>query len=42
MAGRVGNRWTSRDHPNYSIIKIGQNTEKPSANAGWKIFKRVK
>ena len=23
--GRVGHRRTSRDHPNYSIIKIGQN-----------------
>ena len=26
--GRVGNRRTNRDHPNYSIVKIGQNTEK--------------
>ena len=26
--GRVENLRTSRDHPNYSIIKIGQNTEK--------------
>ena len=26
--GRNGNRRRSRDHPNYSIIKIGQNTEK--------------
>ena len=26
--GRLGNKWTSIDHPNYSIIKIGQNTEK--------------
>ena len=27
-AGIVGNRRTSRDYPNYSIVKIGQNTEK--------------
>ena len=27
-AGRVGNRRTNQDHPNYSIVKIGQNTEK--------------
>ena len=26
--GGIGNKGTSRDHPNYSIIKIGQNTEK--------------
>ena len=26
--GRIGNKRTSRDHPNYSIIKIGQNIEK--------------
>ena len=26
--GRVENRWTNRDHQNYSITKIGQNTEK--------------
>ena len=25
--GRVGNRGTSRDHPNYNIVKISQNTE---------------
>ena len=25
---RVRNRTTSRDYPNYSIVKIGQNTEK--------------
>ena len=25
---RFGNRRTNRDHPNYSIVKIGQNTEK--------------
>ena len=27
-AGRVENRQTSREHPNYCIAKIGQNTEK--------------
>ena len=27
-AGRVRNQSTSRDHPNYSIVEIGQNTEK--------------
>ena len=26
--GRVGNRRTSGDHPNYNITEIGQNTEK--------------
>ena len=26
--GINGNRKTSRDYPNYSIIEIGQNTEK--------------
>ena len=26
--GKIGNRRTSRDHPNYSILKIGQNTDK--------------
>ena len=26
--GRLGNRRTNRDHPDYSIIKIGQNTWK--------------
>ena len=28
LTGRVGNKMTSRDHLNRSIIKIGQNTEK--------------
>ena len=32
MAERVENRRTSRDHPNYSILKIGQNTEKSPGN----------
>ena len=27
-AGRVRTRRTNRDHPNYSIVLIGQNTEK--------------
>ena len=27
-AGGFGNKRTSRDHPNYSIIKISQNAEK--------------
>ena len=26
--GRLGNKRTNGDHPNCSIIKIGQNTEK--------------
>ena len=26
--GSLGNQRFSRDHPNYSIVKIGQNTEK--------------
>ena len=26
--GGLGNQRTSRDHPDYSIIKIGQNTQK--------------
>ena len=26
--GRLGNKKTSRNHPNYSIIKIDQNAEK--------------
>ena len=25
---RLGNKWTSGDHPNYSIAEIGQNNEK--------------
>ena len=27
-AGRVGNRRKNRDHPNYSVVEVGQNTEK--------------
>ena len=30
--GRFGNKQTSRDHLDYSIIKIGQNTEKGPGN----------
>ena len=26
--GGLGGQRTSRDHPNYSIVEIGQNTEK--------------
>ena len=29
---RLGNKRTSEDHPNYSINKIGQNTEKSSGD----------
>ena len=28
VTGGLGNKGTSRDHPNYSITEIGQNTEK--------------
>ena len=31
-SGKVGNRRTSRDHSNYSIVKIGQNIEKSPGN----------
>ena len=30
--GGLGNKWTSGSYPNYSIIKIGQNTEKSSGD----------
>ena len=30
VTGGLGNKRMSGDHPNYSIIKIGQNTEKSS------------
>ena len=30
--GGLGNKRTNDDHPNYSIIKIGQNTEKSSGD----------
>ena len=26
--GGLGNKWTSGNYPNYSIVEIGQNTEK--------------
>ena len=32
--GRLGNKSTSRDHPDYSSIKIGQNTEKSPGDLG--------
>ena len=28
MTGRLGNKKTSRDRPNYTVAEIGQNTEK--------------
>ena len=31
-AKRVGNRKMNRDHPSYSMTKIGQNTEKSPGN----------
>ena len=30
--GRLGNKRTNGDHPDYSIIKIGQNTEKSTGD----------
>ena len=30
--GKLGNKRTSGDHPDYNIIKAGQNTEKSSGN----------
>ena len=33
-AERVGNQKTNRDHPNYSIVKIGPNTEKSPGDLG--------
>ena len=30
--GRHGNKKTTRDHPDYNIIKINQNTEKSSGD----------
>ena len=32
--GGLGNKWTNRDHPNYNIIKIDQNTEKSPEDLG--------
>ena len=33
--GRLGNKRTSRDNPDYGIIKIGQNTEKSPGDLRW-------
>ena len=30
--GRLGNKRTSRDHPNYDIIEISQNTKKSAGD----------
>ena len=30
--GRLGNKGTRGDHPNYSIIKIDQNTDKSTSD----------
>ena len=27
-AGKIGNLWENWDHPDYSIVEIGQNTQK--------------
>ena len=35
--GRLGYQRTSGDHPDYSIIKIGQNTEKNPGEL-WRLF----
>ena len=32
MTGGFGNKRTSGDHPNYSIVEFGQNTEKSPGN----------
>ena len=37
-AGRVGNRSMSRDNPNYSIIEIGQNTDKSPSDLIFCLF----
>ena len=29
---RVENQRSNKDHPNYSIVKVGQNTEKNSGD----------
>ena len=33
--GGLGNKKTFRDHPNYSIIEIGQNTKKSPGDLIW-------
>ena len=30
MSGRAGNRWTNRDYPDYSIVKIEQEYSEES------------
>ena len=30
--GKLGNKRTSGDHPNYSIVEIGQNTKKSTGD----------
>ena len=32
--GELENKRTSRDHPKYNIVKIGQNTEKSPGDLG--------
>ena len=32
--GKMGNRMTNRDYPDYSIVEIGQNTEKSPGASG--------
>ena len=32
VTGRLGSRRTSGDHPNYSVVENGQNTEKCSGD----------
>ena len=33
--GRLGNKRTSRDHPNYCIVEIGQNSKKSPGALRW-------
>ena len=35
LTGRHGNKMTIEDQPDYSIIKIGQNTEKNFGDLRW-------
>ena len=39
--GRVGNRRTSRDYPNYSNVKISQNTELSPEDLKYLLFLRL-
>ena len=50
-SGGLGNKRTSGEHPDYSIIKIGQNTKKSPGDFKrlavthtlvWKTLKRIK